>query len=239
MRKATTVKFIAATLLLLLAFGCPDESRRGPLAPCNEGTTRSALSVMTYNLHIFDVSDIATRVPFIKVFLQDLIDSYLNLSDSKLIDFRDLERTRSIADQILSQSNPPDLIAFTELWSGDLARELEDRLASIYPHHFRPDADQDIFAGQVFGNGLMLFSKFPFISGTDDFVPFAKLEGADAYTIKGVGKVSFQVCDGPRMTAFLAHTQAVYTPTPGADANTLDNIRQISELVNAHRDANP
>lgn len=217
--------------------GCfGDEPRVRSAAMCTAGASAKKLSVMTYNVHLFEIAGAATRVPFLREAIGDTID-FLIGEDGKPVDFLDRERALLIADRIKEMKASPDVVVFTEVWDVDIAQDLIHSLKDTYSSHYFPDAEHDIFDGKALGSGLILLSKYPLYEDSAVFKPFEKLGGDDAFAAKGIGQVTLQVCEGPRATVFMTHTQATYADENGVvdDSNTLDNIRQMGEMAAAHK----
>jgi hypothetical protein len=226
------------SLPLILLVACSGE-QEADQAMCPGGTSKRTLSVMTYNVHLFDIAHVVTRAPVFKNFVQDAIDMLLTGSGSKSVDFLEEERTHHIADRLLALKDPPEILVMTELWSDDLADQLYRKIKTIYPSHFRPESNAYIFDGTVFGSGLSIFSRFPFYPESKNFNPFSKLVGADKHSVKGVAQVSVQVCEGPKVTVFGSHLQAV---DPN-DASSLDvvhhNVQELAQAIVQHHQKNP
>jgi endonuclease/exonuclease/phosphatase family metal-dependent hydrolase len=206
---------------------------------CAFGNRESNLSIMTYNTHLFEMGGVATRVPFLKDVLSDTVE--LVLDGAPPVHFLDEERAQMIAKRISEMDKRPDIIVLTEVWDVDIANDLIRRLSVLYPSHFFPDAQPDVFEGKALGSGLILLSHFPLYTDSATFTAFEKLQAEDAATTKGVGQVSIQVCKGPRVTVFMTHTQATYKDESGHEKEdvTLGNIAQMGRIIQKHRERNP
>jgi hypothetical protein len=134
-----------------------------------------ALRIMTWNVRLFSASAAA---------FQGL--SYTAKEDAK-----------QIADAIwsLAVDDPPDVIAFNEVWSDAAADILEEELNKTYPNAIKSfgSAGPTGFPWRpvkLDNSGLMILSRFPFAKRPNgnyfEFVSFEDTGGDDVWADKGV-----------------------------------------------------
>ncbi len=201
--------------------------------------TSEYFSVMTYNVHVFDIAHALTNSGFLKSLLREFLALYVKLSNAERVDFDDAKRGEYIVDDILSLENPPDVIVLNEIWSWELRKRLIQRLKNIYPFYSSHREHRSFLYSQFFDSGLLLLSRYPFVEDSEKFIAFKNLTGPDAYTVKGIGEVTIELTPQKHIGVFFTHTQASYTDNSEGDADTLSNIRQLSQVVRNYQLQHP
>lgn len=181
-----------------------------------------ALRIMTWNLRLFSASAAAWEGL-----------SYTAKEDAK-----------QIADAVssLAVDDPPDVIAFNEVWSDEAAEILKDELDFLYPHTITSFGSAGPTGLQfppfkLDNSGLMVLSRFPFVQRPNgdnfEFRSFEASAGDDAWSDKGVALV--QIASGGETTTIaLTHLQASYDED-NSDHSDL-RAKQLGEVSSLLRD---
>jgi len=192
---------VLSLLIMVIALSfvtCGEGEEKPPPVPA-EGHGES-LRILTYNTTLFS--------PTMRC-LQDVGSFNLIGCLSQSADISSRE-ARVIAANILMGSY--DVVALNEVWDDDAKGVFVDILSPTYPHYVKKIdtrlATRDPRRGWIFeDSGLMLFSKFPFLSlpnpahrydrveATTDQVAFRLFpycEGLDCRSAKGAGLVRIQ-----------------------------------------------
>lgn len=190
----------------------------------------NSFRVMTYNVHLFDfVGHFVGHDKFGASYLDYAVDCILDFILTDRATFSDKERGEHIANKILEHdSELPDVLVFTELWSDDLADKISERLG--YQHSYRPPKEEYWYEnGVFFSSGMFVLSKHPIDRKSINFKRFDKLASDDLRTEKGVGTLTVRLKSGREFGVIFAHTQADYGT--GEKSIVLENIREIFEMA--------
>jgi hypothetical protein len=137
--------------------------------------------------------------------------------------FQDISHTApddalKIVKLIAALSDPPDVIAFNEVYDEEAATNLRDGLRDDanppYTHSLKTFGSPKLSVPPKFDDsGLMVVSRFPFLARPNgdhfEFRSYEAAEGDDALSDKGAGLVQIAV-DGEIVTLVFTHLQASY-----------------------------
>src|SRR5262245_14329550 len=114
--------------------------------------------------------------------------------------------------------DPPDIIAFNEVWSDEAAGILRDDLNFLYPHSLKTFGSAgltgiDYPPFRLDDSGLMILSRFPFVARPNgdhfEFRSYGDYAGDDALSDKGIALVQINT-GGELTTIAFTHLQASY-----------------------------
>ena len=114
----------------------------------------------------------------------------------------------------LAVNDPPDIIAFNEVYDDKAAQTLGECLKPFYPHSLKTFGSAGVsIPPKLDDSGLMIVSRFPFLArpggGHFEFRSYDEADGDDALSDKGVGLVQIDN-DGETVTVAFTHLQASY-----------------------------
>jgi hypothetical protein len=135
----------------------------------------------------------------------------------------------------LAVDDPPDVIAFNEVWSDEAADILRNEPNFLYPHSLKTFGSAAAgLPPKLDDSGLMVFSRFPFLVRPNgdhfEFRRYAESAGDDVLSDKGAALVQIDT-GGETTTIVFTHLQSSYDEDNSEHSNIrsqqLDDISSL------------
>ena len=219
-----------------------------PEAAAGQHTVR----ILTYNVHMFGPT--VGNAGVVANFFSNLFGGG-NIAPR--LYYQDETRADQIVQRILSGNFPgsngqsPDIVAFQELWDGDIADRIKSGLSGLYPNVYRPrpNGSTDIIGAiqdgdssklsKILGSGLMLVGKKEYKFTDLDFTEYDDLVDEDMLATKGFGKTIVEASvdgDDFKFCMLLTHTQTGENRNYG---RLKDGLQKIANKVSNVKDNHP